>query len=273
MNILHVCTAFDQSFRIPASIMMHSVVKNSDHRIHFHLMIPKLAKDELGKFLDDIRLPPNSEYSIYQVDNKSFAKELRMNGVRHFSDAAIFRLFMTDYLPEFIDQILYLDGDLYVNLDISEIFTKYSKTAFSARIERAADGYFNSGVFLTSLNYWRSHQVKKQSVDFLLQNPTLKYKDQDSLNYIFKSINSPLEKIYNFPFADFRYFRKSTADKCIFHFTGSIKPWKIHAPRALPVSLWRKTYTENYYSEISLQRVKWFLLKKSIIWIKLLTNF
>ena len=273
MTILHVCTAFDRSFKIPASVMMRSVVENSQHRIHFHLLIPKSEGGINAKFFDDFPLPSDCDFSVYRIENENFTKELRMKGIQHFSDAAIFRLFMTDYLPKSIDRVLYLDGDLYVNLDIFDIFEKYSDGVFSARIENLASGYFNSGVFLTSLNYWRDHTVTKQLVNFLRQNPGLEYKDQDSLNYVFESKNLPLDNLYNFPFENFRYFKSSNLADCIFHFTGSIKPWKSHAPRVFPVNLWRDTYSDIYNSRVSLQKVRWSLFKKSVIWVRLLTKF
>ena len=273
MSVLHVCTAFDRSFKIPASVMMRSVVKNSQHRIHFHLLIPKSEGGIEAKFIDEFLLPSECEFSVYRVQNDDFTKEIRMNGIQHFSDAAIFRLFMTDYLPKTIDRVLYLDGDLYVNLDIFDIFEKYSDGVFSARIENLTSGYFNSGVFLTSLNYWREHSVTKHLVNFLRQNPNLEYKDQDSLNHVFKSKNLPLESIYNFPFGNFGYFRNRKLNGCIFHFTGSIKPWKTHAPRVFPVNLWRDSYSDIYNSKILLQTVKWSSFKKLVIWCKLLTKF
>ena len=110
----------------------------------------------------------------------------------HFSNAALYRLFMTQYLPKRIDRILYLDGDLIVNLDISEIFKENSNSVFSARIENAEIGYFNSGVFLTSLNYWRSNEIGKRCADYLTQNPESQYKDQDALNHVFLNINKPI---------------------------------------------------------------------------------
>ena len=273
MTVLHVCTAFDRSFKIPVSVMMRSVVENSQYRIHFHLLIPKSEGGKGGKFIDDFLIPSDCDFSVYWIDNEEFTKELRMTGIRHFSDAAIYRLFMPDYLPKSIDRVLYLDGDLYVNLDIFDIYKKYSDGIFSARIENLTCGYFNSGVFFTSLNYWRDYNVTKQLVDFLRQNPDLEYKDQDSLNYVFKSKNLQLENIYNSPFGNFRYFRNRNFTSCIFHFTGTIKPWKSHAPRVFPVKLWRDSYSDIYNSKVSLQKVKWSFFKKSVIWLRLLTRY
>ncbi len=267
MKVLHVCTAFDRTFFTPATVMMHSVAKNTNCRIHFHLLVPKDDSEDYEDYSRKFSLFQNCLVSIYKVDNEILSKTLSMKGVRHFSDAAIYRLLMTDYLPRSIDRILYLDGDLIVNLDISEIFMKHWNNTFAARIEKVDDGYFNSGVFLTSLNYWRDYDVKSRALDYLLQNPSLEYKDQDSLNHIFKTSNSPLEKRFNFPLAD---FRNDISRKCIFHFTGTIKPWKQHAPGVFPVKLWRSVYSEIHGAKAPLQKVKWSLFKKIVITSKMM---
>jgi len=273
VRVLDVCTAYDESFVIPANVMMRSAAINTDEKIHFHLLVPKSEFQKHSQLFTPVGLPANSVFTIYQVDDTSFNQYLSMKGNLHFSNAAIFRLFMSDHIPSAIDTVLYLDGDLVINLDISEIFSSYSENVFSARIERLNGGYFNSGVFLTSLNFWRHYGVKSQALNYLFQNPSLKYKDQDCLNHIFNSYNIPMEKKFNFPLSDFRSFRSSQSTECIFHFTGTIKPWKKHAPRVFPVKLWRAVYFEIYNNQAPLQNVSWSLLKKILTTGRMIVKF
>lgn len=260
--VLDVCTAFDKSFVVPANVMMRSAAINSTQKIHFHLLVPKSEFKKNSNLFMPVDLPTNSVFTIYEVEDTSFSKYISMKGTLHFSNAAIFRLFMTDYLPISIDTILYLDADLVINLDISEIFSSYSENVFSAKIERLDDGYFNSGVFLTSLNFWHHQQIKSQALNFLVRNPSLKYKDQDCLNHIFNSYNIPLDKKFNSPLSDFRIFHRKQTTECIFHFTGTIKPWKKHAPNVFPVKLWRSVYFEIYKKRAPLQNTSWSFLKR-----------
>mgnify|MGYP000567715352 FL=1 len=136
-KILHICTAYDRQFVIPANVMMRSVVENTRSSIHFHLLVPKLQYIELGNHFHPVSMDGKSSFSVYQIDETLIEEHLKMNGVRHFSNAAIFRLFLSDILPNDIDRILYLDGDLVVNLDISKIFTSGNEEVFSARIEKS----------------------------------------------------------------------------------------------------------------------------------------
>ena len=169
-KVFHICTAYDREFVIPANVMMRSVVENTRSSIHFHLLVPRSQYIELGNQFHPVNLDEKSFFSVYQIDEALIEEHLKMNGVRHFSNAAIFRLFLSDILPDEIDKILYLDGDLVVNLDISKIFTSADKDIFSARIEESAPGFFNSGVFITSLNYWRKNDVVQRCLNFLKQN-------------------------------------------------------------------------------------------------------
>jgi lipopolysaccharide biosynthesis glycosyltransferase len=191
-----------------------------------------------------------------------------MDGIYHFSNAALYRLFMTQHLPTQIDRILYLDADLIFNLDISDVFIQHSNSVFSARIETEKRGYFNSGVFLTSLNYWRSNEIGKKCIEYLIQNPDSRYKDQDALNYVFSDINDSMDKRFNFAFQDYGVFKSRNLKKAIFHFTGTVKPWKNHAPPVFPVTLWRRMYVDVYGRPVNLQRVRLHRIKKTITTLK-----
>lgn len=268
MDDLHICVAFDQNFIIPANTMINSVLRNTTEVVHFHLLVPSRQFDVGVVFLDQPNPFNHGIFSIYPVEENSIEFSMAMDGILHFSNAALYRLFMTQYLPKWIDRILYLDGDLIVNLDISEVFKENSNSVFSARIENAEIGYFNSGVFLTSLNYWRINEIGKSCADYLTQNPESQYKDQDALNHVFSNINKPMEKRFNYPIQDYGIFQNRNLKNAVFHFTGTIKPWKDHAPSVFPVNLWRRIYADTYGRPVALQKVRYRRIKKIILTLK-----
>jgi len=256
MDELHVCTAFDENFVVPANTMIRSILRNTKREIHFHLLVPS-RQSHIGKtFLNHSNSSEQAKFSIYPVDDDSFDSSMVMDGIYHFSNAALYRLFMAQHLPVQIDRVLYLDGDLIVNLDISEVFIQHSNSVFSARIESKKIGYFNSGVFLTSLNYWRNNEIGKKCIDYLIQNPDSQYKDQDALNHVFLDIRDSMDKRFNFPFHDYGVFKSRNLKNSIFHFTGTVKPWKNHAPSVFPVTLWRRMHIDTYGRPVDLQKVR-----------------
>lgn len=59
-------------------------------------------------------------------------------------------------------------------------------------------GYFNAGMLIVNLRYWREKQVHSQFFDYVKSNAErLKCHDQDVLNYLFKDSKLVLPIRYN----------------------------------------------------------------------------
>ena len=97
--------------------------------------------------------------------------------------------------------------------------------------------YFNSGVMLINLDYWREHAAIKLFEHFISQvNTKLAYHDQDILNAVFYdnkiiiSVRYNLESDYLYKWTkldkliDFEDFHEAVRDPVIVHFSGA-KPW------------------------------------------------
>ena len=241
--------------------MLHSVIANTEKPIHFHILVPEFEYQKGINFLKLLQIRNNVYFSFYNVKADRFHNSLNMDGILHFSNAALYRIFMAELLPESVNQILYLDGDTLIDLDIKELFKMYSHSIFSARIENFDTGYFNSGVFITSLQYWRENNITNKLISYLIDNPHSIYKDQDSLNSFFREQNEPLATKYNFPAIKSRNLNQKPKESRIYHFTGTIKPWKSHAPQNYPFKLWR-TYCRKLFPEYNFkQHVKMSFIK------------
>jgi len=70
---------------------------------------------------------------------------------------------------------------------------------FSDRLNYPKDnGYFNSGVLLINLEYWRTHNVLNGFIEYMKQHAdSIIYADQDILNYVFKENKMILPVKYN----------------------------------------------------------------------------
>jgi len=262
-GVLNVCTALDKAFTIPTNVMLQSVIDNTDEAIHFHILVPEIEFQTECDFLKLSKIRPGIYFSFYQVKDHEPGGSLSMNGTLHFSNAALYRIFMAELLPVSVDRILYLDGDTLIDTDIQEIFATYPGSIISARIENFKSGYFNSGVLITSLQYWRENNVTEKLVSFLIDNPYSIYKDQDALNSFFQKKNTPLDEKYNYPAMNYGRFGREVIEPSVYHFTGTIKPWKSHAPRSYPFKLWRR-YCQSIFPEYNFrQQVKLSLLKRT----------
>ena len=96
-----------------------------------------------------------------------------------------YRLFVAELLPADLDRVLYLDCDIIVDGDVSEMYFSdldgISALACtdivsvqSCSPERlgydARHGYFNSGMMLINIPYWREHDILRRSIKFINDN-------------------------------------------------------------------------------------------------------
>lgn len=173
----------------------------------------------------------------------------------HVSLAAYYRLFCAELLPHTIDKLLYLDCDIIVNHNILEIWNcQLGNYAIGAIVDEnyfdnkvyerlglnpSKYKYFNSGVLLINLRYWREHNVTARCIDCVCKMPEkLLFHDQDTLNVVLKdeiayfpiSWNFQTGFLYSFNQDKFsETIRKEITDALqhpyIIHYTGKYKPW------------------------------------------------
>ena len=116
----------------------------------------------------------------------------------HISRATYYRLLIADLLPQQVEKVLYLDCDIVVNGPIDQLWmtpidgyalAAVPQTGFGSEAVRLGYpmeyGYFNAGVTLMNLSYFRKHNVCRQLMDYISSHyDSIKYHDQDTLNAV-----------------------------------------------------------------------------------------
>jgi len=182
---------------------------------------------------------------------------------KHLTFAVYLRLFITEYIERSIDKILYLDSDIIVCSDITELWSLPLGDAYIAaarepydRAQReplgfsSTDLYINAGVMLVNLKQWRTDEVLPRLLDFAEKNqkiiPSL---DQDTINGVFRGRIREIGYQWNwqalFPRftpaelgLDSETFSALRRAPKIVHFTSRYKPWFYR---------WQPHYKEMYY--------------------------
>ena len=119
---------------------------------------------------------------------------------KHIDISFMLRLFVAQMIPENICKILYLDVDTLVVSSLKTLEDiKFEKdTALAAvndivreddytrlNIDKNRHTYFNAGVMLINVDFWRKKNVSQKCIDLFLNNPQkYKFHDQDLLNKI-----------------------------------------------------------------------------------------
>lgn len=253
MNIV-CCT--DHNYVMPTGVMICSVCLNhQDSEVCFHVICSEDVTDEDKRDITEIVYQYNHHICFYNVDVEipnSFTIK-KMGQPKHITIAAYYRLLLVEILPSNLDKILYLDSDVIVRHSLQKMYDtdidNYGVAAvtdcFEGKIEyynrlrySPILGYFNSGVLLINLNYWRLNNILQEGIDFASKYPErIVYHDQDILNYIFRNNKKVLHLTFNLQdvhlhkeiMISWEYeteLSEAINDPFIIHYTGTYKPWR-----------------------------------------------
>lgn len=184
----------------------------------------------------------------------------------HFSSAICYRFLVPILLPDNVDRVLYLDGDIIVNGDISNIFD-FDMTGKAAAMVRNCTNYddnniyFNSGVCLMNLDYWRKSNIGELCLNSIMEYwPSHIFLDQDILNDLLKGSILSLPITYNlqYPFIcggnfcrfsnDFqKEIENASRNPRIIHYCGPAKPWQFIFLGRPYCNLWLDAQMHSYW--------------------------
>lgn len=257
MNIV-CCT--DHNYIMPTGVMICSAcVNHTDIQITFYVIcnsdVTEQDKDDLKQIVSQYH------HTIKFIPAPTFTKETKCFTVneegqpKHITIAAYYRLFLAKILPNNIEKVIYLDGDIIVRHSLSEMYEinldnipvgsvvdmdegqiyLYNNLRYEQSL-----GYFNSGVLLINLKYWREYNLLQDFMEFATKYPErIKFHDQDILNYVLKNNKKKLPLKYNVqdgffkkvPNISWKYedeLKEAINNPYVVHFTcGRNKPWNI----------------------------------------------
>lgn len=248
---MDIVACVDRNFVMPTGVMVYSVCcNNQDVDIFFHLIIDESVtekdKDDLEKTISCFQ---NKRVEFYAINSK---KVVQFPNVTYCGPtlATYYRLFLTELLPETIDKVLYLDGDVIVRKSLLSLWnTNISHVALAAAPDCGAEkmepytrlqyapclGYFNAGVLLLNMRYWRENNVFNIFYEYIKSyHDNIIFHDQDVLNYVFRESKLTLPIEYNLmqdylSRENMRKYNKvilnAIKDPVIVHFSGTSKPW------------------------------------------------
>lgn len=157
--------------------------------------------------------------------------------IRRQTIGTLFRLYMPEILID-VDKVIYLDADILVNMDISNLwnYAQGDKLIYGRKdaehphplvtskvLSRAS--YINAGVMAINLTGVRQQcNLREESLAFIRKyGDECIYADQDAINYIFKNKIGFLPKKCN-NFTVLLRGQGKMLEECIYHFAGSDWP-------------------------------------------------
>jgi lipopolysaccharide biosynthesis glycosyltransferase len=144
----------------------------------------------------------------------------------YFTKGALYRLLLPEVVPH-LDKVIYLDCDVIVDVDIQALWAvdlqgQPLAAALDAGIK--SESYFNSGVLVLSLDFFRTqYSLVELVTEFLSLHPKTLYPDQDFLNWLVKGAFVRLNSQFNSMVGEAEQFLQENR---ILHFAGRLKPWE-----------------------------------------------
>lgn len=216
MNIL---IATNSAYMHPTSVMLYSLCKQHPEKcIDLYVAYHDLTANDFETMQRIFNHFKNK--SIHPIDvGGVFAEQIR--NVDQFSYESYYRILALKLLPESIDRILYLDADILIHGNLSQMYqtpidascpfwacldgSAYRDNAFDIAKKRAeiplTSTYFNSGVLLFNLNYIRERRSIGYIIDaFIREQDHYRYHDQDILNHMYyDKVDFLPWQLYNLP--------------------------------------------------------------------------
>lgn len=266
---LQIVFITDDKFVVPTGVAIYSLIRNKNPETECDIYVvcsgvdvalkEKLLSLSAGTATVHIVEPRNG----YEIPDASHP---------HVSRTALLKFDLPNLFPN-LSKILYLDGDILVQSDLTELYRTDISDVFLAAVgdmpvEKdlkwldavGVARYFNSGVMLLNLERMRLEGVTQQLVVAKSERRDFMTMDQDVFNHVFSERVHWIDPKYNaivYNLIEHGYtlqevnehhgtdcsdFSAMIRDACVLHLTNRVKPW-----RTKGAFLNRKWY--SYYHE------------------------
>lgn len=218
-----------------------------------HLLVDSLSKDS-RKVITSLSKRYGNQAMFYDMKPEMVENiqlnDIMLNGKKMYSIATYYRMFLPSLLPDDIDRILYLDCDIIVLQNVSELYGLNMEGYGVAAVKDATpfDSYhrfkmglglqheaFCAGMMMVNLDYWRKNDSQRKLLSYSTKDWEHVYmQDQDALNYVFRDAWFQLPyKWAKTPLAvasvdkNQRWFDiyEFVNEPCIYHYAAHVKPW------------------------------------------------
>lgn len=197
-NTIHVAMASDDKYAHHLSVAVCSILKNmsKDRNLCIYLLHEKLSEETKAK-LEQLQNLRQFDLKYIDVNCEKYAP-FKVIGSLYVSRLTYAR-FQLPFILESLDKCIYLDCDVLVRRDLSELWdVQLPEYALLGAVEepfarhRNIDlsipdsySYFNAGVLLLDLTKLREISLEDKAFGYLKENGSLQYADQDVLNALF----------------------------------------------------------------------------------------
>lgn len=264
------------------AVSIHSLLVNSMAEFDIYVLSSNFNETGREKIYSLVKNIKN-ESSVTFIDLKeSIFTDLdkylsHRDGYSYISKETYYRLYIQDIFKD-LHKIIYLDADIIIKYDISELFKvnidnvyagviqdawqsyvveqlddktdtrpnlKFSEY-FKSIVGKTVSEYFNAGILLLNLDNIRKDNLREKYFRFLNEHHPLEFMDQDVLNYVFGDNIKFIDYKWNL-IKDFEIILRNSQNKSLLRLLEKSKenPGIVHYIG--PNKPWKSVYEEYPY--------------------------
>jgi lipopolysaccharide biosynthesis glycosyltransferase len=236
--MINLILATDSNNLWGLAVTVRSVLEHCSTTCNVHILSVNLKPSEQLDLLNSWKMPNAGTIEFLPVEESKVAPFRTTLFVK--SKVAYARLYIDEYLPN-LSRCLYLDTDLIVCSDITELYTtdlmgnitgcvRDISSFNEVQLARFKDKlrlknpslYFNSGVMLIDLDAWRKDKIGLRAIKVGIEKyDFLDGMDQDALNIVLEDKWLNLDGKWNTA----KHNASEDFNDGIIHFLGRVKPW------------------------------------------------
>ena len=274
-SIVPVVTASDENYAPYLSVMIATVLENSNKSSHIYFYVIDDGISEYSK--EGLRQTVRNHSSKAEIQFLTVDKDVYEDFLvsDHITTTAYLRISLPKILTKYhYKKVLYLDSDILVLDDIVKLYDQPlnnqtigavidpGQTKALRRLGIDSDAYyFNSGVMVIDIDQWNNKKITEKTINYLKENgDRIIYHDQDALNAVLVEDWAQLEPKWNMqtsliferhkaPNETYeKLYKAGIQSPSIVHFTGHDKPWN--------------TLKDHPYTNVYLKKLAHSVLKK-----------
>lgn len=324
---INIVYTMDDNFAMQAGVSLVSMFENNQQFLfHVYILSDNIQDSNKEKLVSLVKRYDNLIDIIEMPDVE------QISGVSlsicEYPRSAYARLFLCELLPDHIDTLLYLDPDTIITSGIDYLVEvmnskEFKEVCAAACIDsisyfkrlcgfKRAEKYYNSGVMLINLSYWRKKEIQALFIDEVKrrEGKSIGDADQSFINSILIKRIMTLPAKYNvmsFYYSEYYVFLKKSGlsaeetypkneikeavkNPVIIHFAGNNenRPWYVNCNHSrkddwmnyLSMSEWKdfvpveKAPAGDYSFIVKFRKkIVRYMIKKNILFAKLYTKF
>lgn len=195
---------------------IESIIENTEQPLYFHIVCDSIASSTLQGNFSDLVEGSGHQLEFNQINSEKFSVIENFNYTKASYLSSFFPMLFSK-----LKKIIYLDNDIYVNLDIIELWKQDLSNVCLAAVRDTYDGlnplsctlnhissdtYFNSNVLIMNLENIRKYgDLSDALIQYCKNYPQSELPVQDAYNVIFRNSILFIDEKFNQTVYSFKY--------------------------------------------------------------------